>query len=75
LDDNSEIQFSLKGNRKNEEVYRWDSVSHKSYKGKKHIAISRKCLDIIQAESNAEKLKLTTCTNRLKSSATIINVK
>jgi beta-galactosidase len=72
---NNEISFSLKGNGKIVGVCSGDPVSHESYKGTKHTALSGKCLVVIQAGSKADKLELTASAKGLKSSTTIITVK
>jgi len=72
---NNEITFSLKGNGKIVGVCSGDPVSHESYKGNKHTALSGKCLVIVQAGDKADNLQLTASAAGLKSATVAITIK
>ena len=72
---NNEITFSLKGNGKIVGVCSGDPVSHESYKGNKHTALSGKCLVIVQAGNEAGNLELTASAKGLKESTVSITTK
>ena len=69
---NNEISFSLKGNGKIVGVSSGDPVSHESFKGSKHTALSGKCLVIIQSGDKSGRLELTAKANGLKQSTIVI---
>ncbi|MFA9187349.1 glycoside hydrolase family 2 TIM barrel-domain containing protein [Flavobacterium magnesitis] len=72
---NNEISFSLKGNGKIVGVCSGDPVSHESYKGSKHTALSGKCLVVIQAGNQADNLELTANAKGLQSKTITITTK
>jgi beta-galactosidase len=69
---NNEINFALKGNGKIVGVSSGDPVSHESYKGSKHTALSGKCLVIVQSGDKTGRLELTAKSNGLKSATIVI---
>lgn len=69
---NNEINFSLKGNGKIVGVCSGDPVSHESYKGSKHTALSGKCLVIVQSGDKTGRLELTAKANGLKQATIVI---
>lgn len=72
---NNEIHFSLKGNGKIVGVTSGDPVSHESYNGNKHTALSGKCLVIVQAGTKADALELTASAEGIKKSTITIKTK
>lgn len=63
---NNEIQFSIKGNGKIVGVCSGDPVSHESYKGTKHTALSGKCLVVVQSTEEGGTIELTANAKGLK---------
>ena len=72
---NNQIHFSLKGNGKIVGVTSGDPVSHESYKGNKHTALSGKCLVIVQAGNEPGTLELSAGGQGIKESTITIKTK